>query len=74
MNEINILHDLYWFFKVVALSAFISCVVVFNVLIAFRISFFYKSYRDPIDAIKRQSHPIKDVIENQNEYEKMNGV
>jgi hypothetical protein len=70
MNEANILYDLYWFFKIVVLSLFISCVIVGNILMAFRISFFFKSYRDPINALKRE-HSIESVLKNQKEYDQI---
>jgi hypothetical protein len=73
MDEISIIYDLYWFFKIVVLSLLISCVIVGNILMAFRISFFFKSYRDPINALKRE-HNIESVIKNQEDYEKMNGA
>ena len=73
MNEINILYDLYWFFKNVVLSLIISCVVVGNILMAFRISFFFKSYRDPINALKRE-HSIESVLKNQKEYDQIHNA
>lgn len=68
MNEISIIYDLYWFFKIIVLSLLISCVVIGNILMAFRISFFFKSYRDPINALKRE-HSIESVLKNQEEYD-----
>jgi len=70
MNEISIIYDLYWFFKIVVLSLLISGVVIGNILMAFRISFFFKSYRDPINALKRE-HSIESVLKNQEEYDKI---
>jgi len=73
MNDISILYDLYWFFKIVVLSLIISCVVIGNILMAFRISFFFKSYRDPINALKRENN-IESMLKNQEDYEKINGA
>jgi len=73
MNDISILYDLYWFFKIVVLSLLISCVVIGNILMAFRISFFFKSYRDPINALKRENN-IESMLKNQEDYEKINGA
>jgi hypothetical protein len=73
MNEINMLYDLYWFFKIVVLSLIISCVVVGNILMAFRISFFFKSYRDPINALKRE-HNLESVLKNQKEYDQIHNA
>ena len=48
-----------------------SVITVFfcaNVIIAFRVAFFFKSFKDPLEAIKKQRN-ISDVITEQQEIE-----
>jgi len=60
--------DVWDLFMLLCQGSIITCFCCINIVISFRVAFFFKSFRDPIEAIKR-TRKLTDVITEQQEIE-----
>ena len=52
----RIVFDLWNVLYILLLCAVISGTIIVNILITLRMTFFWKSFRDPVNAFKRKKH------------------
>ncbi|HCY80113.1 MAG TPA: hypothetical protein DHV22_00135 [Xanthomarina gelatinilytica] len=69
---ITILNDLWSVINLLLVCAVITATVIINILMALRMGFFFKSYRDPVGAFKREQ-TLKSVYDQAIEQEEISG-
>lgn len=71
----NILLGLWYLFMLAMVCGIVSVTVMANVFLGLRLTYFYKNYKDPINAFKRKSDDSSLIasLENEKEYQKING-
>jgi hypothetical protein len=68
----TILNDLWHIMHLLLVCAVITATVLINILMALRMGFFFKSYRDPIQAFKKEEN-LKTVYDRAIEQEEISG-
>ena len=68
----TILNDLWHVMHLLLVCTVITSTVLINILMALRMGFFFKSYRDPIGAFKREES-LKSVYDRAMEQEEISG-
>jgi len=68
----RIIYDLWNVFYVLLLCAVISGTIILNTLLTLRMTFYWKSFRDPINALKREEN-LKDIFDRSQEQEEIAG-
>lgn len=68
----TILSDLWHVINLLLVCAVITATVIINILMALRMGFFFKSYRDPVGAFKREQ-TLKSVYDQAIEQEEISG-
>lgn len=70
----HVIEDLWWILKLLIVCAIITGTVLINLLVAFRIMYMTKNYKDPINAIKREPKKTDFQIsyENDQRYNELN--
>jgi hypothetical protein len=68
----RIIYDLWNVFYVLLLCAVISGTIILNTLLTLRMTFYWKSFRDPINALKREEN-LKDIYDRSQEQEEVAG-
>lgn len=70
----HVIQDLWWIFKLLIVCAIITGTIIINLLVAFRIMYMTKNYKDPINAIKREPKKTDFQIsyENDQKYNDLN--
>jgi hypothetical protein len=68
----TILSDLWHVMHLLLVCAVITATVLINILMALRMGFFFKSYRDPIGAFKKEES-LKSVYDRAIEQEEISG-
>ena len=70
----HVIEDLWWILKLLIVCAIITGTVLINLLVAFRIMYMTKNYKDPINAIKREPKKTDFQIsyENDQKYNELN--
>lgn len=69
---ITIINDLWSVINLLLVCAVITATVIINILMALRMGFFFKSYRDPVGAFKREQ-TLKSVYDQAIEQEEISG-
>ncbi len=68
----RIIYDLWNVFYVLLLCAVISGTIILNTLLTLRMTFYWKSFRDPVNALKREEN-LKDIYDRSQEQEEVAG-
>jgi hypothetical protein len=68
----TILNDLWHVMHLLLVCTVITATVLINILMALRMGFFFKSYRDPIGAFKKEES-LKSVYDRAIEQEEISG-
>lgn len=68
----RIIYDLWNVFYVLLLCAVISGTIILNTLLTLRMTFYWKSFRDPVNALKREEN-LKDIFDRSQEQEEIAG-
>jgi len=69
----RIVFDLWNVVYVLLLCAVITVTIIVNTLLTLRMTFYWKSFRDPINALKREEETIKSVYERAQEQREIAG-
>ena len=68
----RIVFDLWNVVYVLLLCAVITATIIINTLLTLRMTFYWKSFRDPINALKREEN-LKDIYDRAQEQEEIAG-
>lgn len=68
----TILNDLWHVMHLLLVCAVITVTILINILMSLRMGFYFKSFRDPIGAFKKEQ-TMRDVFDNSIEQDKISG-
>ncbi len=67
-----IIHDLWNIMDLILTCAVISFAIIVNTLLTLRMTFYWKSFRDPINALKKEE-TLKSVYDRSREQDEISG-